>query len=88
MTTDAKNRLLQRIIIDPRIMVGKPVIKGTRIPVELIMRLIAQRIPEQEILDDYPHLTKEDLQAVLVYASELLANEEVYPLMPGETTDV
>lgn len=85
MTRYNKNRLLQRIIVDPKIMVGKPVIKGTRIPVELIMRLIAQGIPEQEILDDYPHLNKEDLQAVLVYASELLANEEVYPLIPEET---
>ena len=82
MTSYNKNRLLQRIIIDTKIMVGKPVIKGTRIPVELIMRLIAQGIPEKEILDDYPHLTKEDIQAVLVYASELLANEEVYPLIP------
>ncbi len=88
MTSYNKNRLLQRIIIDPKIMVGKPVIKGTRIPVELIMRLIAQGIPEQEILEDYPHLTKEDLQAVLVYASELLANEEVYPLIPEEAIDV
>lgn len=88
MTRDAKNRLLQRIIIDPKIMVGKPVIKGTRIPVELIMRLIAQGIPEHEILDDYPHLTKEDLQAVLVYASELIANEEVYPLIPEEPVGV
>ena len=88
MTSDNKNRLLQRIIIDPKIMIGKPVIKGTRIPVELIMRLIAQGIAEKEILDDYPHLTKEDIQAVLVYASELLANEEVYPLIPEETVGV
>lgn len=88
MTSHYKNRLLQRIIVDPQIMVGKPVIRGTRIPVELIMRLIAQGISEKEILEDYPHLTKEDLQAVLVYASELLSNEEVYPLMPEEAIDL
>ncbi|MCI0512583.1 DUF433 domain-containing protein [candidate division KSB1 bacterium] len=61
-----KQALLQRIVIDPRIMAGKPIIRGTRIPVELIMRLLAQGISVADVLDDYPHLHPEDIQAVLV----------------------
>lgn len=69
-----------RIVIDPQIMVGKPVIKGTRIPVELIVRMIAQGIPEQEILEEYPRLEKEDIRAALTYAAMLVSSEDVFPL--------
>jgi len=73
-------RLLDRIEVNPKVMVGKPVIKGTRIPVELILRMLSQGISEEEILEEYPHLTKEDIQAALAYAAEALAVEEVLPL--------
>lgn len=78
-----EQRLLDRIEINPKVMVGKPVIKGTRIPVELILRMLSQGISTEEILEEYPHLTKEDIQAALAYAAEALAVEEVLPLERG-----
>jgi uncharacterized protein (DUF433 family) len=59
--------LLQRISIDPEVIVGKPVIRGTRIPVELIVRMLAQGLPESDILREYPRLQPEDIQAALAY---------------------
>lgn len=73
-------RWMDRIVVDPKIMVGKPVIKGTRIPVELILKMLAQKLPEKEILNEYPRLKTEDIQAVLFYATNVISNEEVYPL--------
>jgi uncharacterized protein (DUF433 family) len=70
----------QHISMDAGIMVGKPVIRGTRIPVELIVRMLAQGIPENEILREYPRLRADDIRAALTYAAEMLANEEVLPL--------
>jgi len=78
-----KEELLQRIEVNPKVMVGKPVIKGTRIPVELILRLLAQGITVEELLEDYPHLTREDIQAALLYAAGVLADEEVLPIATG-----
>jgi len=75
-----KQRLLDRIEINPKVMVGKPVVKGTRIPVELILRMLSQGISEEEILEEYPHMTKEDILAALAYAAEALGVEEVFPL--------
>jgi uncharacterized protein (DUF433 family) len=72
--------LLQRIRTDPKVMVGKPVIKGTRIPVELILRMLAQGIPENDILREYPRLQPEDIRAALAYAARVLAHEDVFPL--------
>lgn len=69
-----------RVVANPQVMAGKPVIKGTRIPVELIVRLVAQGIPEKDILRDYPSLAQADIQAALWYAVALLNQEEVYPL--------
>lgn len=69
-----------RIVIDPHILVGKPVVKGTRLAVEFIVDLLAQGWPESEILRNYPGLTHEDIQACLSYASALLRIEKVYPL--------
>jgi uncharacterized protein (DUF433 family) len=60
---------MDRITIDPEVMVGKPVIKGTRITVQLIVQLLANGATEAEILDDYPDLNKEDIKAALLYAS-------------------
>jgi uncharacterized protein (DUF433 family) len=69
----------ERITIDPSILVGKPVIKGTRLAVEFIVDLLAQGWSEMEILQNYPGLTHEDIQACLRYASEILRAERVYP---------
>jgi uncharacterized protein (DUF433 family) len=70
----------QRIIIDPEILVGKPVIKGTRLAVEFIVGLLAEGWSEQDILDNYPGLTSEDIKACLGYARTVLQSERVYPL--------
>lgn len=73
-------RLWQRISVEPRVMAGKPVIRGTRIPVEMIVRMLAQGIPEGEILQEYPRLQPEDIRAALDYAARVLANEDILPL--------
>jgi len=75
-----KRTLLERIEINPKVMVGKPVIKGTRIPVELVLKMLSQEISTEELLEEYPHLTKEDIQAALAYAALALEVEEVLPL--------
>ncbi|NHV98202.1 MAG: DUF433 domain-containing protein [Thaumarchaeota archaeon] len=75
-----EEELLKRIVVNPKVMAGKPVIRGTRIPVEHLLRLLAQGLTFQEILDDYPHLTKEDITAVLLYAAKITGKEEVYPV--------
>jgi uncharacterized protein (DUF433 family) len=70
----------ERIVVDPNILVGKPVVKGTRIAVEFIVDLLAQGWSEEEILRNYPGLTREDIKACLRYASTILHAEKVYPL--------
>ncbi len=70
----------ERIIIDPGMLVGKPVIKGTRLAVEFIVDLLAQGWSEAEILKNYPGITVDDIHACLGYASAALRNEKVYPL--------
>lgn len=70
-----------RIAIDPKILVGKPVVKGTRLAVEFIIDLLAQGWSETEILRNYPGLVHEDIQACLAYASAMLRAEKVYPLV-------
>ena len=65
-----------RIEINPKIMMGKPVIRGTRIPVELILRKLSERMSEADLLDAYPQLTPEDIQAAMRYAADTLAHEE------------
>lgn len=67
------------ITIDSKIMVGKPVFTGTRIPVDLILRKLAQNTDIGEILKDYPRLKKEAIQAALWYAGEVINEEEIYP---------
>ena len=64
-----------RIHINPAIMLGKPVIKGTRIPVELIVRKIGEGALTEDLMDAYPNITKEDIQAAVLYAADNLANE-------------
>lgn len=69
-----------RIALDPRILVGKPVVRGTRISVELIVDLLAAGWNNEQVLDSYPTLEAEDIRACLAYASELLRSEKVFPL--------
>ncbi len=69
----------ERIIVDPNILVGKPVVKGTRLAVEFIIDLLAQGWSHDEIMRNYPGLTQDDIQACLSYASTVLRSEKVYP---------
>lgn len=69
-----------RIETKPEVLDGKPVVTGTRIPVELVVELLAQAWTIEEILDQYPALSREDIQACLHYASETLQSERVYPV--------
>lgn len=70
--------LMDRITVNPEVAFGKPVIRGTRIAVQLIVKLLANGVTEEEILTDYyPDLVKEDIKAALLYASESLGYEEV-----------
>lgn len=68
-----------RIIIDPKILVGKPVIKGTRLAVEFIVELLAQGWGESEITRNYPGIAHEDITACLMYATNILKAEKIYP---------
>ena len=68
----------ERIIIDPEILVGKPVVNGTRLSVEFLLGLLAQGWSESEILRNYPGLAREDLLACWAYASEALGQERVF----------
>lgn len=70
--------LHERIIIDPKIMLGKPVIKGTRLTVELIVEKIAYGATMEELKKDYPFLVDEDIRSALLYAAKCLSHEEVY----------
>jgi uncharacterized protein (DUF433 family)/predicted nuclease of predicted toxin-antitoxin system len=69
-----------RITVDPAILLGKPVIKGTRLAVEFIVGLLAQGWAEEEVLRNYPGIEREDILACLAYAQERLQEERVYPL--------
>jgi uncharacterized protein (DUF433 family) len=72
--------MVARIEIDPSVMLGKPVIRNTRIPVELLLRKLAEGATVDDLLDAYPRLTKEDIQACLEYAADAIAHEGVYSL--------
>lgn len=78
------DQLLERVALNPKVMVGKPVIRGTRVPVELIVKMLAQGIAEEEILQEYPRLKPEDVKAALAYASVMLNNDEFIPLIETE----
>jgi uncharacterized protein (DUF433 family) len=70
--------LENRIIVDPEILVGKPVVQGTRLSVDFLLGLLAQGWSEAEILRNYPGLQREDLLACWAYASDVLRDEKVY----------
>jgi uncharacterized protein (DUF433 family) len=69
-----------RITIDPDVLVGKPIVKGTRISVEFVIDLLARGWTTEQVLKEYDHLTPEDIQACLAYASDVLKSEKVYLL--------
>ena len=71
-----------RIEINPKVMLGKPVIRGTRITVELILRKLSEGAKEADLLDAYPRLTREDIQAAIGYAADTVAHEETLFLKP------
>jgi uncharacterized protein (DUF433 family) len=73
-----------RITIDPKVLAGKPVIRGTRLGVDFIVGLLAQGWTEADIFRNYPGLTHEDVVACLQYASDVLQAEKVYPLTPAD----
>jgi uncharacterized protein (DUF433 family) len=68
-----------RIVLDPSILAGKPVIRGTRLSVDFIIGLMADGWSEADILRNYPGLTHEDIAACLAYARDVLKSEKVYP---------
>ena len=75
--------LNERIEINPKIMLGKPVIKGTRVPVEIIVRKLGEGAVLKDLLDAYPNLKAEDIHAALLYAADVLAHEENLSLVSG-----
>jgi uncharacterized protein (DUF433 family) len=74
----------QRITVDPGILVGKPVIKGTRVPVQLVLKRLSQDLDAQTLLESYD-ITADDVKACLAYAEAVVAGEDVYPY--EETTN-
>ncbi len=73
-----KRVLLKRIVVNPKIMLGKPVIKGTRLPVEIIVEKVAYGATINDLRKDYPFLKRDDIRAALLYAAKRIANEEIY----------
>jgi uncharacterized protein (DUF433 family) len=69
--------ITDRIEINPKIMMGKPVVRGTRITVELILRKLSEGATESNLVEAYPRLTREDIQAAIRYAADTLAHEEI-----------
>jgi uncharacterized protein (DUF433 family) len=74
----ATQQLLDRITVNPDVMVGKPTIRGLRITAEQILKALAGGVTVQDLLEDYPELEPEDIQAVLLYAAELVSEEQVF----------
>jgi uncharacterized protein (DUF433 family) len=70
-------KLAERIEANPGVMLGKPVIRGTRVPVELILRRISGGATENDLLASYPHLTRDDIRAAVAYAADTIAYEEI-----------
>ena len=69
-----------RIVLDSKILTGKPVIRGTRMSVEFVVDLLGRGWTVDQILKEYDHLAPEDIQACLAYASQILSSERIYPL--------
>jgi uncharacterized protein (DUF433 family) len=78
-------RVADRIVVDPEVMQGKPVIRGTRVPVELLLRKLGEGASEADLLDAYPHLTADDVRAALAYAADTIAHEGVVFTAPPKS---
>ena len=72
------SNLLNRITVNPEVLVGKPIIRGLRISVDQILKALAGEVTVKELLEDYPELEKEDIQAALLYAADLVNEERVF----------
>lgn len=68
-----------RIVIDPRIMAGKPVVHGTRIPVDLVIKRLSQDLDLSTLFESYPRLTEDDVKDCLAYAYQVIQGEDVFP---------
>ena len=75
----------ERIVSIPGVVGGKPVVKGTRIPVELVLKYLAAEPDIQVLFKAFPHLTREDVQACLAFAQEVIEEEKVFPLVEKQT---
>jgi uncharacterized protein (DUF433 family) len=73
-------QLLERIVLDPKVMVGKPLIRGTRLTVDFILNLLAHGATEKEILEEYKGLSEEDIRACFLFATKTLKETEFVPL--------
>lgn len=71
-------KLLKRVVLDPSVMLGKPIIKGTRLTVELVVEKLATGESIAQLLEDYPFLKEDDVRAALLYSARSLSREEVY----------
>ena len=78
--TQTEEQLLDRITVDPKVMVGKPVIRGTRLTVEYILGLLAHGATVEEILQEYPGLSREDIRACILFATKALESMTFMPL--------
>ncbi len=76
-------QLSERITINPHVMVGKPTIRGLRITVDQILKALAAGLTSKELIEDYPELEPEDIQATLLYAAELVSEEQVFKIAEG-----
>ncbi len=75
------NELIERIVLNPKVMTGKPVIRGTRLTVEFILNLLAHGAKDSEILNEYKGLTIEDIQACILFATKFLEKTDFMPLI-------
>jgi uncharacterized protein (DUF433 family) len=81
-----ENKLLERITVNPQIFGGKPIVAGRRLAVEHVLSMLAAGDSFETILDGYPWLQKEDIQACLVYAKRVVGHERIEPLIVGHDT--
>jgi uncharacterized protein (DUF433 family) len=77
------NELIERIVLNPNVVAGKPVIRGTRLTVEFILNLLAHGAKDSEILNEYKGLTIEDIQACILFATKFLEKTDFMPLIEG-----
>jgi uncharacterized protein (DUF433 family) len=75
--------MTDRIEIHPHVMMGKPVIRGTRITVELLLRKISEGASEEDLLDAYPRLQREDIRAAIAFAADPMSGPEIHPVIPA-----